>query len=305
MKPKVQSYFYLSLCILLWASIPVTSKKVLVELSNLQMLFYSSVLSAAAIGVIAVVQGKISTMKRYRWSDYRELSILGFLGAFLYYVLLYGAFARTTAAEGFILAYTWPILVSILAVILLGEKLTGLKVLAIGISFVGVVVIVTQGRIFTVNFTSLSGDMLALAGALVFALFSVLGKRKNFDQVVGAFVYFVVAFICVTATVLLFSEVKLPSASIWPWLIYNGLFVNGVTYIFWFKALEHGDTFVVSNALYLTPFLSLIYVYYFLNEPIHASSVVGLVIIVAGILLQSLASWTVRARLFQEKSGRP
>lgn len=290
LSPQQISYVNLALCILFWASIPVASKKILVEMTNVQMLFWSTLFSFGVMAVVLAAQGKTGLPARYRARDYGWMGLLGFLGAFLYYVLLYGAFARTTAAEGFILAYTWPILVSLLAVLLLGEKLTGRKALGIGISFLGVLVIVTQGKIVSVAFTSLAGDLLALAGAFVFALFSVLGKRARYDQTVSATVYFAVALVAVTATLLLTDRIPWPSAAVWPWLLYNGVLVNGITYVFWFKALENGDTFVISNALYLTPFLSLVYVYYWLEEPILPSAVAGLLVIVAGIGVQAARS---------------
>ena len=301
MSPRTRSYLYLALCILLWAAIPVASKKILVTLDNLQMLFYSTVLSALAIGGVLVAQGKHRLLIRACPAELGQMALLGSLGAYLYYVLLYAAFARTTAVEGFILAYTWPILVSLLAVLLLGEALTGRKVLAVAVSFLGVVVIVTQGRLLSVSFTSLSGDLLALSGALVFALFSVLGKGKRFDPTVAALVYFLTALLLVTPTLLLFSRLEWPPPGIWPWLLLNGLLINGVTYIFWFKALEHGDTFVISNALYLTPFLSLIYVLLLLDEPVRPSAVMGLAIILAGIGLQSWEAW--RTRLLGRKKA--
>ena len=289
--PQRLSYLNLALCILLWASIPVASKKILVEMTNVQMLFWSTLFSFVVLAGVLVAQGKVHLLARYDAKAYAWMGLLGFLGAYLYYILLYGAFALTTAAEGFILAYTWPILVSLLAVVLLGEKLTGRRALAVAISFFGVLVIVTQGRIVSVAFTSLRGDLLALAGAFVFALFSVLGKRARYDQTVSATVYFGVALLAVTATVLLPSPVGeglgFPSAGVWPWLLYNGVLVNGISYVFWFKALENGDTFVISNALYLTPFLSLLYVYFWLDEAILPSAVVGLVVIVAGIGVQA------------------
>lgn len=306
--PQRISYLNLALCILLWASIPVASKKILVEMTNVQMLFWSTLFSFLVLAGVLLIQGKARLLPRYKVSDYGLMGLLGFLGAYLYYVLLYGALDLTSAAEGFILAYTWPILVSLLAVALLREKLTGRKVIAIAISFFGVVVIVTQGRIVSVAFTSLQGDLLALAGAFVFALFSVLGKRARFDPTVSATVYFAVALVAVAAHLLLPAfpgngqGLRLPSAAAWPWLLYNGVLVNGITYVFWFKALEHGDTFVISNALYLTPFLSLVYVYYFLEEPVLPSAVVGLLVIVVGIGVQAVRPQA--PRLSDDQSGR-
>jgi drug/metabolite transporter (DMT)-like permease len=204
-------------------------------------------------------------------------------------VLLYAALAVTSASEGFILAYTWPMLVIILAFPLLKEKLTIIKLCSIFISFLGIVVIVTHGNIFALSFTSLQGDVLALGGAGVFALFSVLGKRYHYDQVVSVFMYFVTALLFIIPTLFLFSSLKIPSFHVWLWLLLNGFLVNGISYIFWFKALEYGDTSIISNALYLTPFLSLVYIAIFLGEKILISSIVGLVIIVSGIILQSVS----------------
>ena len=48
--------------ILLWASIPVASKKILAELSNLQMLFYSTIFSVFALGALVplATQGQLA-----------------------------------------------------------------------------------------------------------------------------------------------------------------------------------------------------------------------------------------------------
>jgi drug/metabolite transporter (DMT)-like permease len=286
MHKKTVSYIYLSLCILFWASIPVASKKILVELNNLQMLFYSTILSLLVIGGVLAVQKKTPVLKSYTRKDYFKMAVLGFLGTYLYYVLLYGAFSLTTASEGFILAYTWPVLVLLLAFVILKEKVTARKVIAILLGFLGIVVIVTKGKILSIDFTSLTGDLLALLGAFTFALFSILGKKFNFDQTAAAFIYFLSSMVFITVTVLLVSGIPFPSLKIWPWLLYNGIFVNGITYIFWFKALEHGDTHVISSALYLTPFLSLIYIAVFLDEKILTSSIIGLLIVVTGIGIQ-------------------
>jgi drug/metabolite transporter (DMT)-like permease len=284
-----RSFFYLGLCILSWGLIPVVSKNILVELNNLQMLFYSTIFSCIMVSGIVLFEKKTKVLTTYLINDYTKIGVLGFLGTYLYYVLLYGALAVTSASEGFILAYTWPMLVIILAFPILKEKLTFIKLCSIFISFIGIVVIVTHGNIFTLSFTSIQGDMLALGGAAVFALFSVLGKKYHYDQVVSVFIYFVTALIFITPTLLLFSSLKMPSIHVWLWLILNGFLVNGISYIFWFKALEYGDTSVVSNALYLTPFLSLVYIRLFLGEQILISSIVGLVIIVSGIVLQSMS----------------
>ena len=285
-KRKLNSYANLALCILLWASIPVATKKILLELDSLQILFYSTIFSTLVLGILIVFQKKITLLKRYNKSQYSIMFLLGFLGNYLYYIFLYGALSKTTASEGFILAYTWPIMVLILSFIILKDMVTIQKILGILISFFGIIIITTNGNIATFNLTNFQGDILALSGAFVFALFSVLGKKYNFDKTISVFIYFLSALIFIIPTVLIFSEITFPSFKVWLWIIYNGVFVNGISYIFWFKALEDGETHIVSNLLYLTPFISLIYILIFLDEKILISAVVGIVVIVVGVLSQ-------------------
>ena len=51
-------------------------------------------------------------------------------------------------------------------------------------------------------------------------------------------------------------------------------------------ALESGNTAKISNLAYITPFLSFIWTGLILKEPIHWNSIVGLLLIVCGILIQ-------------------
>src|SRR5256884_9208638 len=174
------------------------------------MLFSSTLFSCLVMGGMVLFQKKASVLATYSIHDYTKVGVLGFLGTCVYYVLLYGALALTSASEGFLLAYTWPMLVIILAFPLLREGLTVKKLCSIFISFVGIVVIVTHGSLFTLSLTSLQGDLLALGGAGVFALFSVLGKKYHYDQVASVFLYFVTALVCITPTLFLFSFLKMP-----------------------------------------------------------------------------------------------
>lgn len=292
MNPRAISYANLALCILLWASIPVASKKILSELTNLQMLFWSSAFSVVALGSLTLLRGKLFLLTGLRGREIVRLAGMGFLGAFLYYVLLYGAFALTSAAEAFILAYTWPILMALMAGPLLGERLTAVRLAAVAVSFCGVAVIVTQGRMVELKAENLPGNGLALCGAVVFALFSLLGKRSRHDASAASLVYFAAALACSALAVGLSGGSPQPSLPVWGWIAYNGLLVNGVSYFFWFKALEHGETVIVSNLLYLTPATSLLFIGLFLDEPIHPTALIGLLLIAGGILFQS---WTALA----------
>jgi len=284
MNKRMKGYAYLIICILLWAAIPVVTKNILDSMDVPQMLFYTSFTSLLTLSLFSLLHRV--NWKRYDSLDYIHMAFLGFLGAYLYYIFLYGALSMTTAQEGFILAYTWPILVLVLAFLILRERITVRKVIAILLSFSGIIIITTRGNMENIQLTNLFGDLLAIGGAFVFALFSILGKKSQYDRIIAAFVYFLVATISSFLTMLLVSRLIIPSLSDLAYLLFNGILINGLTYIWWFKALDNLETHVVSTTLYLTPFISLVYIYAFLHEEIMLSSIVGLIVIVAGIFLQ-------------------
>ncbi len=72
--------------------------------------------------------------------------------------------------------------------------------------------------------------------------------------------------------------------------IYVGLFEMGITFLIWLKALSFSRTTAqVANLILLSPFLSLALLNLVVGEEIYISSGVGLMLIVAGIVIQKKA----------------
>lgn len=280
-----KTLIYIFICILSWSLIPVASKEVLKGMNNVAMLFFSNLISATVMLLYLIATSGIKKFSQYSLKDYLIMSSLGFLGSFSYYILLYKAFSLSLAQEVFIINYTWPILILIFSVPILNEKLNLIKTISVLISFVGVLTIITKGHIMHVRFTNVEGDILALLGAVCFALFSTFGKKVEYDQIIAIFVYFASATIFCTTTIGFFKITEL-SVNVLFWLFINGLFINGISYIFWFKALKSTQTSLVSNLVYLTPALSLIFISIFLKEKIHTYSLAGLILILLGIGMQ-------------------
>ena len=78
----------------------------------------------------------------------------------------------------------------------------------------------------------------------------------------------------------------MPAANQMIGFAWNGIFTVAIANTFWVMALETGKTEKVSNLAYITPFLSLVWTHLFLNEAIKLNSLVGLIIIIFGILIQ-------------------
>lgn len=112
------------------------------------------------------------------------------MGAFLYYLLLYFAYAHADGLEVIALQYTWPILIVIFSIFLLKEKITKKSVLASILGFLGVIFVLTKGAFNQIHLDNIGVNLIALIAASVFALFSVLSKKFNLEPFTGTTIFF-------------------------------------------------------------------------------------------------------------------
>jgi len=162
------SYIYVALSVCLWGTTAAVAKLLLKNLDNLQVLLMTSIIATISLLIIVFVQRKIQHIKKYSLKDYLNFAYMGFIGIFLYYLFLYAALRFVPAQEAFIVNYTRPIWVVVFSTIILKEKLTIKKVIAIIISFIGVYIVVTKGNLLTYPVSNIKGNALALAGAFCY-----------------------------------------------------------------------------------------------------------------------------------------
>ena len=119
MTSKTKAIIYVLICVGLWALIPVVSKLGQTNLDNHQFLFWSSLVSfiAFVIATVAVKQSK--TFLTYKSKDWLNAISLGFLGTYLYYILLYFGYANAQGLEVLVIQYSWPIFIVLLSIFIL------------------------------------------------------------------------------------------------------------------------------------------------------------------------------------------
>jgi drug/metabolite transporter (DMT)-like permease len=111
--------------------------------------------------------------------DWKVLLALGVLGIALFNFLIYLALSMTTAVNAVLINSIIPVMIVPLAWLLLGERVTRTQALGIAISLAGAVVIVTRGDPALLLALRLNrGDLWALASVPVWALYSVLLRRR-------------------------------------------------------------------------------------------------------------------------------
>ena len=185
------------------------------------------------------------------------------------------------------LNYSWPVVLVLLSGPLLGQHIGWKGFVAIFISFFGLLIISTKGQVFAMKFSNPTGVALAVGSAFLWALYWIINLKDKRDALLKIFMNMVFGGAYITLYLLLFSKITLPTRPALLGSAYIGVFEMGITFVFWLLALKNSShTAKVSNLIFLSPFMALFFIRIFVGEPIHSSTVVGLVFIVAGILLQ-------------------
>ena len=185
------------------------------------------------------------------------------------------------------LNYGWPRVLTLLSVPLLGQSLRRSQLAAVGVSFVGAVLIATRGQLTHFGGLNGTGLLLAAGSTLLWALFWLGNARIGADPVLKLFVGFCSGLIAALVCSPLFGGLVLPPPAAWPALVYIGLFEMGITFVFWLSALQLATTTArITNLVYLTPFLSLCFLRLVIGEPIHPATAIGLALIVTSLLFQ-------------------
>lgn len=189
------------------------------------------------------------------------------------------------ASQAFIINYMWPIMSVFFAWVILGEKMTIRKIIAIVISFLGVG-IVTGTSLETSGGNTLLGAVLCLMGAVSYGVFTGFNQKYSYDKKLSMMINYLVTFTITTVINFVRGDLFVPAPLEAVGFAWNGMLTMAVACTAWIIALSGGNTAKISNLAYITPFLSLVWTGLILKESISVYSFIGLAVIVAGIFVQ-------------------
>lgn len=282
-----KSYFCCMGSVLLWSTMATIVKVVLNNIPNMQALAVSGLFAFLCLVIYNFASGAYRKMKKYKIKEYFQMAGLGFLGLFLYSALYYFAIGELSAQMACILNYLWPMMLVIFSSIILHEPLNVKKIIALVLSFIGIIVLVLSDSA-GVSGNFVLGVISCIACAMCYGLFSVLNKQANMDQEISMMIMWLTVAICSFATGQLTEEWVAIAGTQWLGLLWLGIGTNAIAYLLWAIALKNEKgTAVIANLAYLVPFVSIVISGIFLDEKITVNMFVGLLLIVGGILLQS------------------
>jgi len=294
-KPVTKSYIYGITAILLWSTAASAFKIALRYIDYVQLLLYAGTISTIVLFLILVFQRKVGTIFSFSRNYYLRSAGVGLLNPFLYYMVLLKAYTLLPAQIAQPLNYTWPLMLVLLSIPLLGQKLQGRSLIAILVSFSGVFFISSQGNLSEFRIENPLGVLLATGSSIVWALFWIFNVKDKRDEVVKLFLNFVFGSLY-TFIIALFISDPFPANIDYRGFLaatYVGFFELSITFTLWLKALQLATSNVrISNLVYISPFVSLILIHFIIGESIYPTTIMGLMLIILGIGIQQLGGWS-------------
>ena len=276
--------------VMLWSTVATAFSLSLQYLTPLQLVTLATFFSWCFFAI------RLSAPER--WSALRVTSskaratglLVGWLNPGLYYLVLFAAYDRLPAQEAMAINYSWGITLALLAAPLLRQRLSSGALLAACISYSGIVVIATRGAPLSLDFAQPLGVGLALLSTLLWSLYWVINTRLSLDPEVNLFLNFSGALPLLLA-LLWWSGTPFPALwQGWAGGLYVGLFEMGLAFVLWMGAMRAtNSTLRISSLIFLSPPLSLVLIWVIAGEPVKATTLIGLMLILFGLWLQRRA----------------
>jgi drug/metabolite transporter (DMT)-like permease len=292
MHNQSKAYSLALISILFWSTMGTAFKLTLNYLNPGMLLLIASFTALIFLGVVVLIKDKIAVLKSITRKQTFNSALMGLFNPFLYYLVLFEAYNRIPAQEGVALNYIWPVMLVIFSIIFLKQKISFLSFVAILISFCGTIVIAMHGNFIELRFSNTTGVFLAVGSAFFWASFWIINLKDPREAIVKMFVNFAFGSAYILAWNIFRSNISVPLLSGLAGAVYIGIFEMGLTFVLWLTALKFStNTARVSNLVFISPFISLMLISWIVVEKILPSTVIGLAIIVAGIVIQQFIQW--------------
>lgn len=229
---------------------------------------------------------------RWQKGDGLKIAMLGLVGHGIYQAIFILAISNTLAGNVALILSVNPAFVVVFGVLLGIEKARGHTWAGIGITLVGVLLVVLGSGKQLEFGPRLLGDVMMLVVTVIWALYTVLSQSflKRYSPVklnaltmpVGALFLMLVAAPNIAGT-----SPTWPSVPPMAWLILalSGLLAVSASYIVWYKGVQQlgaTRTSVYSN---LVPVLAALISFFVLNEPLGWPFWTGMALVLAGVTL--------------------
>ena len=239
-------------------------------------------LAASITLLIIICFIKINKPKK---KDLPTFILSGALGFFIYIILFNKGTALVSAATSSIVIAMVPVFTALLATFFYKEKLKIYQWFAIGIEFIGILVLTLMNGSFSIN----EGVLWLLIAALSLAAYNVIQRKltKTYSALESSTysIFFATIMLCIFLPNSISKAIHAPLIQIL-YVLILGIFSSAIAYIAWAKAISIAEkTTYVSNYMFVTPFLTTILGFIMIDEIPDKATILGGIIILTGLFL--------------------
>lgn len=243
-------------------------------------------IGVAALVMLVFARGGFGLSRR----DFRALFLLGLIGNGIYQIMFIEGIARTRAGTAALILASGPAFVALIGRVLGTERVSRRGWAGIALSLVGMAIVSMSARGASTGPATLTGNLLVLGGALLWALFSVLAKpyanrigvaQFGATTMLGGLLPLMIA----AGPALAALEWGNITTGAWAALLYSGFGALALAGLFWVRGVrELGPT---RTAMYvnLQPVMALLVAWAWLSEVPTLAQWGGAGAIIGGVLL--------------------
>lgn len=273
--------------ILVWG-ISFLNTRVLLDAGLTPTEIFVARFTIAYVSLLVVSRFKV----RYTgWRDELLFVVCGVAGGSAYFIAENTALELTLISDVAVLVSTAPLTTALMgAIFYRDERITWLSCVGMIIAFVGSVMLALKNGLVWGD--SITGDLLALLAAFVWAFYSMALKKLNRTYTTLFITRKLFFYGILSALPLLAMEesrvdwqVVVRQPEVWGNLLYLGLICSMSAYFIWGITVKRIGAVRASNYFYLSPIISMIAAAIWFGERTNAIAYIGCVLILSGVIM--------------------
>lgn len=271
----------------IWGGMYVVSKVVLEIIPPFSLVTLRLILGAITLVIVLFIRGFPNISRQ----QFLQVLGVGFVGYGISLSLQFLGTKLSTAANGSLVTSATPAFVLLFAWILLNEKITGRRLLALFLATLGVVAVIDP-RSAQLNPDLFLGNLALIGAAITWALYSVLVRKvtQNTDVLFFSLIAFIGGLpVSVPAGAWELSTVGVGEISLGVvgGVLFLGIISTALAMVLWNTAFAYVDAGLASLTFFAQPVVGTILGWLFLNERITPLFLLGGLLIGIGLVISS------------------
>lgn len=224
--------------------------------------------------------------------DFLKIVLCAITGCGANMLLFFNGLNNTTPINGAILMACTPVFVVILAMVIIRERITGLRASGIIVACIGAMLLMGGSR-FSFSTSHIKGDVMVAVNAIIYSFYLVYAKPllKKYNPILFSAWTFSIGFLFVLPfgyAELQRIDFSIIPSHIWFYIVFILVGSTFVTYLLNAYALKKASPTLVGSYIYLQPVLAILIAILNQTDHITFEKIIYMLIIFAGVYLVSV-----------------